>query len=182
MKSSLLFQIKTIFSLLLIALNTSQFSVAAEEKPSVDIKHIQVGFDGLYKVGRWVPVVVDLTTDAPLELQLSVVSLSPDGNPTEVPSKVYSLPQKGAYQLYSLFKSGLLDSPLKIRLRDAKTQSVLREISYSPQSSLNKFTAIGLKQSVELWATIGSIPGFEPVPAGAAGEIDKNQSQFTTLV
>lgn len=180
MKSSLLFQINTIFSLLLIVLTASPLSVAAEETTPFEVKQIHVGFDGLYKVGRWVPVVVNLSTATPLDLQLSVVSLSPDGNPTEVPSQVYSLPKEGSHQLYALFKSGLLDSPLKIRLRDAKTQTLLHEISYAPQSSTNKFTAIGLKQSVELWAMIGEIPGFEPVPDDAAAPI--NQNQFTTLV
>ncbi|WP_339729460.1 hypothetical protein [uncultured Gimesia sp.] len=182
MKSSLIFQFNTIFSLLLLVLHASQPAVAAEETQPFEVKQIHVGFDGLYKVGRWVPIVVDLTTTAPLELQLSIVALSPDGNPTEVPSKVYSLPKQGDYQLYAQFKSGLLDSPLKIRLRDVKTQSILREISYSPQSSRNKFTAIGLKQSVELWALIGETPGFDPVSAETPDAIDKNRSQFTTLI
>lgn len=182
MKSSLLFRINSLFSLLLIVLNASLISVAAEETQPFEVKQIHVGFDGLYKVGRWTPVVVDLSTAAPLELQLSIVSLSPDGNPTEVPSQVYSLPKPGGYQLSALFKSGLLDSPLKIRLRDAKTQSLLREVSYAPQSSQNKFTAVGLKQSVELWAIIGEIPGFEPVSSETPEVINQNQNQFTTLV
>ena len=182
MKSSLLFQINTIFSLLLLVLNTSQPAIAAAEIEPIEVKKIQVGFDGLYKVGRWVPVTVELTTNAPLELQLSLVALSPDGNPTEVPSKVYSLPEKGEYQLYSQFKSGLLDSPIKIRLRDVKTNSLLREITYSPQSSSNQFTAIGLEQSAELWATIGEIPGFDPVSNQTSTAIDQSQNQFTTVV
>ncbi|WP_145310582.1 hypothetical protein [Gimesia fumaroli] len=182
MKSSLLIQFNTIFLLLLIVLNVSQPSFAAEDTQPFEVKQIHVGFDGLYKVGRWVPVVVELITNEPQELQLSVVALSPDGNPTEVPSKVYSLPRQGDYQLYSQFKTGLLDSPLKIRLQDAKTKEVLREISYSPQSSSSQFTAIGLEQSAELWAIIGSISGFDPVSTEAPNAFDKSQNQFTTLL
>jgi len=183
MKSFLLSQLNTIFSLLLIVLHASQFSFAAEEdaKP-FEVKQIQVGFDGLYKVGRWVPVTVELTTNEPLELQLSVVSLSPDGNPTEVPSDVYRFPEPGTYQLHSQFKAGLLDSPLKIRLRDAQTQSIVRELSYSPQSARNQFKGIGLKQAVELWATIGTIPGFDSVSSTQPESIDYDLNQFTALI
>jgi len=183
MKSSLLSQFNTIFSLLLIVLNANQFSCAAEAgaKP-FEVEQIHVGFDGLYKVGRWVPVTVELTTNEPLALQLSVVSLSPDGNPTETPSDVYRFPQQGTYQLNSQFKAGLLDSPLKIRLRDAETQAILQEISYLPRSARNQFTGIGFKQAVELWATFGTIPGFDPVSSATPESIDKNRDQYTAVI
>tara|TARA_R110002111_G_scaffold262875_1_gene342526 strand:- start:82323 stop:84662 length:2340 start_codon:yes stop_codon:yes gene_type:complete len=184
MKSSLLTRFNRLFSLLLIVLYANQLSFAAEEtaaKP-FEVKQIHVGFNGLYKVGRWVPVSVELSTNEPVELQLSVVSLSPDGNPTEVPSDVYRFPQQGTYQLDTQFKAGLLDSPLKIRLRDAQTQSVLQEISYSPQSARNRFTGIGLKQAVELWATLGTIPGFDPVSPSPSKSIDEDLNQFIASI
>lgn len=183
MKSSLFSQFNTILLLLLNLLHANQSALGVEDAISaVEVKQVQVGFDGLYKIGRWVPVTVELTTNAPMELQLSVMSLSPDGNSTEVPSDVYRFPKPGTYQLYSQFKTGLLDSPLKIRLRNAGTQAILHEISYSPQSTQNQFTGIGLKQSVELWAIIGEISGFNPIESSMSDSIDKNLNQFTTLV
>ncbi|QDU10680.1 hypothetical protein [Gimesia aquarii] len=183
MKSSRFSQFNTILSLLLLLLNVNQHAFAeGADESACEVKQIQVGFDGLYKIGRWVPVTVELTTTAPIELQLSVVSLSPDGNSTEVPSDVYRFPKPGTYQLYSQFKTGLLDSPLKIRLRDIGTQAILHEYSYSPQSTQNQFTGIGLKQSVELWAIIGKTSGFDPIEPAGLDSIDKKLNQFTTLI
>ena len=183
MKPSLFSQYKSILSLALIVLNANLFCFAAEtETKSLEINQIHVGFEGLYKVGRWVPVTVELTTPSPIDLQLSVVSLSPDGNPTETPSKVYQFSEQGTYQLYSEFKAGLFDCPLKIRLRDAQTQLILHETSYSPQSTRNQFTGIGLKQGVELWTTLGTIPGFEAAHSSPLTATDLNLDQFTTLI
>ncbi|WP_298862568.1 hypothetical protein [uncultured Gimesia sp.] len=183
MKPSLSFQLKTICALALMVLNANQFSLAAEAvSNSVEVKHIHVGFDGLYKVGRWVPISVELSTRSPIELQLSVVALSPDGNPTETPSKVYRFSQQGTYQLYSVFKAGLLDCPLKIRLRDAQTESILYETLYSPQSTRNQFTGVGLKQSANLWATIGEIPGFDPAHSSPPTLDDLDLDQFITAI
>lgn len=175
---------KTLFFLLLIALNCGQStSVLAEDsKPVVEIQSIQIGFDGLYKVGRWVPVTVEVTTKTPRELQLAVISLSPDGNPTEAPSNVFSLTEPGKHQLSSLFQCGLLDCPLKIRVMDAKTKAILQEVSYSPKSTSNRFRAVGLQHGVELWSVIGKTSGFEPIPSELDGELKLNQNQFTTLL
>lgn len=183
MNSSLLLQIKTIFSLALIVLHVNQLSFAAEtESQPVEVNQIHVGFDGLYKVGRWVPVTVEVTTKEPIELQLSVVSLSPDGNPTETPSKIYQFTQQGPHQLYSEFKAGLFDCPLKIRLRNAQTHSILHESIYSPQSTQNQFTGVGLKQAANLWATIGTIPGFDPAHASPPTSSDLNLTEFITSI
>ncbi|HAH44415.1 MAG TPA: hypothetical protein DCM07_06055 [Planctomycetaceae bacterium] len=183
MKSSLFVRFSILLVLLLSILLNSSFSLAADpQTDTLEVTDLQVGFDGLFKVGRWVPVYVELKTEEPLEVQLSVITLSPDGNPTEVPSQVYSLKTPGTYQLFSEFKSGLLDSPLKIRLRDAETQSILKEFSYAPQSRQNRFMGIGLKQSVELWATIGAIGGLEPVSSDSLPELDQNLDQYVTLI
>ncbi|WP_417383116.1 hypothetical protein [Gimesia sp.] len=183
MKSSLFFRFSTLLVLLLSPLLNGSLSFAADQKTgSLEISSIQIGFDGLYKVGRWVPVYLEVKTDSPLDVQLCVVARSPDGNPTEVPSQVYSLKTPGTHHLYSEFKTGLLDSPLKIRLRDAETQSILKEVSYAPQSKQNQFTGIGLKQSVELWATIGSVAGLEPVSPDSLANLDQNLDQYAALI
>lgn len=157
-------------------------SSAAEQSPAVKVEQIQVGFGGLYKVGRWVPVTLNVTTDKALDLQFTIAALSPDGNPTEVPSQVFPCAQPGSYHLQSLFKAGLLDCPLKIRLRDAKSQALLQELSYTPQSAHNQFTGIGLKQSVELWATLGTIPGYEPVPTEDLQASNPHRDQYTIQI
>lgn len=183
MKSSLLFRFSSLLVLLLCTQLNGSLACAADQKTgSLEITNLQVGFDGLYKVGRWVPVYLELTTDNPLDVQLSVIARSPDGNPTEVPSRVYSLKTPGTHRLFSKFKTGLLDSPLKVRLRDAQTQSVLKEFSYTPQSKQNQFTGIGLKQSVELWAMIGSVAGLEPVSPESLVDLDQNLDEYAVLI
>lgn len=155
---------------------------AAEAAPAVKVDQIQVGFGGLYKVGRWVPITLNVSTTEPVELQFSISSISPDGNPTLFPSRVFSLSQPGTHRLQSLFKCGLLDAPLKVRIEEASSQKVLREFTYAPQSTQNQFSGIGLKQSVELWATLGKTPGFEPISAEQPETIDQNQDQFSVLI
>ncbi|QDT79911.1 hypothetical protein Mal35_33800 [Gimesia maris] len=183
MKSSSFFRFSSLLVLLLSTLLNSSPACAAEQKSgSLEITNLQVGFDGLYKVGRWVPVYLELTTDSPRDVQLSVIARSPDGNPTEVPSQVYSLKTPGTHRLFSKFKTGLLDSPLKVRLRDAQTQSILKEFSFTPRSSQNQFTGIGLKQSVELWAMIGSVAGLEPVSPDSLSDLDRNRDEYAALI
>ncbi|WP_145229102.1 hypothetical protein [Gimesia algae] len=183
MKSSLFFRFSTLLVLLVSALLNDSLSFAADQKTdSLEITNIQVGFDGLYKVGRWVPVYLELTTDSPVAVQLTVIARSPDGNPTEVPSQVFSLKTPGTHRLYSEFQTGLLDSPLKVRLRDAQTQTILKEFSYAPQSKQNQFTGIGLKQSVELWAMVGAVAGLEPVSSESLADHDQNLDQYTALI
>jgi hypothetical protein len=183
MKSSFFFRFSSLLVLLLsILLNSSPACAAEQKSGSLEITNLQVGFDGLYKVGRWVPVYLELTTDSPRDVQLSVIARSPDGNPTEVPSQVYSLKTPGTHRLFSKFKTGLLDSPLKVRLRDAQTQSILKEFSFTPRSNQNQFTGIGLKQSVELWAMIGSVAGLEPVSPDSLSDLDRNRDEYAALI
>ena len=78
MKSSLFFRFSSLLVLLLSTLLNSSPACAADQKSgSLEITNLQVGFDGLYKVGRWVPVYLELTTDSPRDVQLSVIARSP---------------------------------------------------------------------------------------------------------
>lgn len=71
--------------LLLLFWAQPSLSPAAEQSGAVEVEQVQVGFGGIYKVGRWVPVTLKVTTKEATSLQFTVTALSPDGNPTEVP-------------------------------------------------------------------------------------------------
>ncbi|MEQ9069629.1 MAG: hypothetical protein RLO18_23045, partial [Gimesia chilikensis] len=179
MKSPLVFRTPLI-SMLLLLLFWAQpsLSPAAEQSGAVEVEQVQVGFGGIYKVGRWVPVTLKVTTKESTSLQFTVTALSPDGNPTEVPSQVFECQQPGEYQLRSLFKAGLLDCPLRIRLKEAKSQAVLQEFAYTPRSAQNQFAGMGIKQSVELWATLGEVAGYNTISETELETLDPNLDQY----
>ncbi|WP_145110005.1 DUF4350 domain-containing protein [Gimesia panareensis] len=183
MKSPLEFRSPLFHMLFFLLLQVQPLRLpAAEQSESVAVEQVQVGFGGLYKVGRWVPVTLNVTTTEAIDLQFTITAISPDGNPTEAPSQVYSCPQPGPYQLQSLFKAGLMDCPLKIRLRESETQSILKEFTYTPRAAQNQFTGIGLEQSVELWATIGKISGYQTVVEEDLETLNQNLNRYTSLI
>ncbi|QDT21626.1 hypothetical protein HG66A1_34290 [Gimesia chilikensis] len=168
--------------LLLLFWAQPSLSPAAEQSGAVEVEQVQVGFGGIYKVGRWVPVTLKVATKEATSLQFTVTALSPDGNPTEVPSQVFECPQPGEYQLRSLFKAGLLDCPLRIRLKEAKSQAVLQEFAYTPRSAQNQFAGMGIKQSVELWATIGEVAGYDTISESELETLDPNLDQYSVQI
>ena len=46
----------------------------------VTIERVEVGFVGYYKVGRWAPVTVHVTTNRPVRAELVIEARDPDGN------------------------------------------------------------------------------------------------------
>lgn len=76
----------------------------------------RIGFDGLYKLGRWTPVEVEVTAVRPIDVQLQIEAPDPYGSSAVFPTeKVHLSP--GTHRLTGHFQNGRLGSEIVVRLR-----------------------------------------------------------------
>ena len=138
-----------------------QVTVAAapdDATAEVTIERVQIGFDGNYKVGQWSPIVVHLSTNRSMTLQLVVEAFDPDGSRTALPHPAVELLKAGSHQLEGQFKVGRLDSPLGVRIVEGST--TLAERQFRTESTGASDFRPALKMSSTLVATIGKPAGF----------------------
>ena len=119
----------------------------------------RVGFNGLYKLGRWTPVEVELTVSEPVEGQLRIEAPDPYGSIAVFPTaKVHLTP--GTHRLTGHFQNGRLGGEIAIRLRTF--------LNGDPQTIPVATTSMAtqpLTQATVLVATVGN-------PAGLSGQSD----------
>lgn len=140
--------------------------LVAQESRAVSIDRVQVGLAGQYKLGRWTPIAVDVTTSEPFNAQLSVEVTDSDGHPVTVPFTEVQLAAAGEHRLHGVFKSGRAGSPVIIRIGSG--DAILAERALRPSAATDSELQPGLRQSVLFVAALGPVPGFEQL--AAAGE------------
>ncbi len=67
---------------------STQPSATSDE---ITIDQVNVGFNGRFKVGRWTPVVLQVTTAHPVTIRPVIVVSDPDGNETSLPGDPVNL-------------------------------------------------------------------------------------------
>lgn len=140
--------------------------LAAQESRAVSIDRVQVGLAGQYKLGRWTPVAVDVTTTKGINVNLSVEVIDSDGHPVTVPFAELDLAPAEKHRLYGVFKSGRVGSPVVVRIHS--DDIVIAERTLRPSAEADSELQPGLRQSVLFVAALGPVPGFEQL--AAAGE------------
>ncbi len=156
-----------------------QSALAVDRTPrtAVTIESVEIGFRGVYKVGRWTELVATVKTTAPLKVRLVVDVLDPDGSLTSLPGPIEEL--TSTHRLHAVFKSGRLDSGIGLRVVDASAGGDAVSIAHvlatrrlavgdSAESELRP----ALRQSATVWATLGDPSGFgdSTTDAGNLGE------------
>ncbi len=118
----------------LLALVSLVGPVAAQERATVQVAGVELGFDGKYKVGDWAPVWVTLTAgDTPVRGRLELSVLDGDGVEAaygDVSAPPLEVPAGGEATFLRYVKFGRVRSNLTVRLRDGET--LLAERVFAP--------------------------------------------------
>lgn len=120
----------------------------------------QVGFLEQYKVGKWTPVEVELTTAAPAQVRLVLDAPDPSGNLASFPTPERRL-EPGTHRLSGFALVGRLDGTIRARVQ-VRTGEVTREWPVAADADVP--AAAPLRQSVRLIATLGHPKGLVPEP------------------
>jgi len=154
---------------LLISASCAVASAQANDRGGITIEEpVNVGLRGYYKVGCWTSLTVTVTTVRAMDLRLTVEVVDCDGNLTSLPGTPRQL-AAGTHRLRGLFRSGRLDSELRIHVDDGATGSASRYLRPSAADGSNFRPA--LLQSVPLIATLGHPRGFDDInTSGSAAD------------
>jgi len=149
----------------------------------VEITDVRVGHNGFFRVGRWSPVVVRITTSEPAKLQLLVTATDPDGSPATLPGDVVTIDGAGEHDLRGMFRSGRIEGSLTVEVAEivgetsddvTRGRILARRQLHASDDDLSELKP-GLTSNVPLVAVIGKPAGMGLKP-GAEGN---NSSTFS---
>ncbi|MCH7988926.1 MAG: hypothetical protein IID46_07205, partial [Planctomycetes bacterium] len=156
-----------------------------DEGADLDIRSVEIGLDGRFKVGKWTLASVKVRTSQPRQVQMIVDVSDPDGSMTSFPTEKTDLPGPGLHEFRVLFKSGRLSSRLRIRIHDGTTDLA----TWSTRLSNNIKTRYqpAFSQSIFLVATLGKPAGLtreerSPQDTSAPDQNDANQDEMLQVV
>lgn len=129
-----------------------------------DGPQFEIGFNGIYKVGRWTPVRV---TGLPADSRATLAAGDPDGRTVEFP---LTAQPDGSFT--GLFLSGRLDAPIRVTVTNDE-QSRVHLLQTGANESLRSF-----RQETRFWLVTGDHPGF----TAAAGQLNAEQRQSIPAV
>ena len=180
-------------------------------EPGVVIEKIEVGFDGLYKVGEWSPLWVTIRGSDARQVQIVVDAPDPDDNVTSLPGSFVDLKPGPAARFETCFRTGRLAAELQVEVRDSdglplatrrlRPASLARPPDSSAegpaQSSAGLSDALiefqpALKLDVPLWVTLGEFDlaasfadsaaaSTAPVSANSESTLDPHLARLKSL-
>ena len=124
----------------------------------------QVGFDGLYKLGRWTPATVEFTTDAPVEVQFALEAPDPYGSIAVFPTEKITF-SAGTHKITGYFQNGRLGGRIRPILQMTSEQG---DVPIAVPVEFKDEVPPPLTQGDILMATLGNPAGLEEPPDGAA--------------
>lgn len=138
----------------------------------VTIETVTVGFQNRIHLGKWTPLVLNVTTTRPVRCSLFVTATTPDGNLATFPSDEFDLPAPGPHRLESTFLAGRVDGEIHValQLHDAATSDAAGariERTLLPENGPvpNDFRVLSPDQL--LIVTLGHPAGFADVDASS---------------
>lgn len=152
----------------LLCVDSSPFQAAAADSPAVSIASVRVGIAGLYHVGAWTPLSVQLEGRAETPLQLEVEAPDPDDNVVLYRGEPQTLEGTAPPRMNLLFKTGRQQGDLVIRIKDpqGKTRA---EKKYKLGDAGGEVPA-PLPYSTTIWIGVGRPAGFEEPVTEPLGE------------
>ncbi len=135
---------------------------------SIQRIEIEIGFNGYYKIGKWTPVTVHVTTAKTIRARLEIDVLDSDGCLTTLPGPLTELPSGVTTPLHIHFKSGRSNSDVDLRLISDDGQVRVRQRLTPAEAGLRP----ALKQSRQIWAALGRPVGFGSHDAAAGPQAD----------
>ncbi len=156
----------------------SRAPAPAADSGLLTIDQVDVGFDGNFKVGRWSPVMVHVTASRPLDVRLILEVADPDGSITSLPGNVQHVPQGETHALRGIFRSGRIDSSLRVVVREAASEGGVlasRQIHVSASPGANEMRQ-ALTHAEPLIATLGKPAGFIDLDTASRGSTPETEA------
>lgn len=141
----------------------SSSSVSGNSVAPVRIEQVRVGWDGLYRVGRWTQVVAEVEVVTSGRFRLLVTTPDPDGHRVTFTSRLSEPLAAGRHVLRGLCKPGRLDAGFEVMVEtDAEPKSLAPSAVAAWKSSSEKVTAApkSLVPGIRLVLTVGEPAGF----------------------
>ena len=126
---------------------------ATDAAPQVRIESVRPGVNGHWKVSRWTPLAIELSTDPGDGAELVVECPDPEGNSTFITSVT-----RDGRVLSGLFRTGRLDAPVRVKVR-SNGQILAETTLNSPGHTSVGGSEPPAKLSTRFIVTIGEIPG-----------------------
>ena len=136
---------------------------ASPDAADVQIKHVTLGFDGRYKVGRWSPVRVDVVSSRECDVVAVLEAPDAEGNMTELPSVSQHLGTQTSATLRSRFLTGRTDGVIRVRIEDRDgvlldARTIPMSDQHASESGMPATSPLGLDS--RLIVTLGRPAGF----------------------
>ncbi len=125
---------------------------AASEPVAVD--GLSLGFNGIGRVGNWLPVRLKVHgLAASQEFILTVIATDPRGDQCESKVATATSDASGALEIHGVFMTGRLDGPVRLRLEDSKGETLWQHLVPCRAVGPSKG-----KQPTEADATVAVVP------------------------
>jgi len=136
----------------------------------LSIEKVEVGLNGLYKVGEWTPLWVTIRSDADREVTLVVDAPDPDDHLTSLPGRSCVVKSAVPQRCEACFRTGRMNGELQIQVRDPQGLILaVRRLRASSNAESEFRRALRLDQP--LWLTLGNLDLDEnSTPADTAGK------------
>lgn len=116
------------------------------------IENVQVGIEGLFKVGVWSPIAFEIAGPTGAEVRPVVVTADPDGQATSQPLSPVTLAD-GTAEVRGLFRSGRLGADVLIELHHEGRSVAARPVRVEETGNIRC-----LPPATRLWAVAGTQP------------------------
>lgn len=130
----------------------------AGDDPHVQIVNVEVGFDGVHKVGIWTPIAVTLKSRRDASVRLLIDAADPTGSVVTIRTPEMTSSARQSAVLRGFFKSGRLDGRVKVRIVSQGQTVASAVLDIRPWNDGKTETTLKthpLKQSTVLLGTLG---------------------------
>ncbi len=136
--------------------------VSTTPQPQFQLDKLQIGYNGLFKVGCWTRLDFALTGPPNAIVRPVVTAPDPDGNPVDSQGIEVTLSPAGNAQVSHMIRLGRLGAALRIQVEHAGTQQTLRVV-HTAGTSVDSHDHVirSLPQHQQLWLIQGDQPAFE---------------------
>ena len=165
-KSDIFSWLRPLLAAAVVATPLTARAATSSVGPDTKLDKISVGIGGVFKVGRWTDLTVNLGSQSPPQARLEVDAPDPEGSIVTFQSEPVQLPQHGPHLLSVLFKMGRLAGNLNVRVLAEGRVVFSRQVRVS--ADLDADVAPPLRQTVFL---IGHVRGSSPPTTAAADHL-----------
>ncbi|HEX4073183.1 MAG TPA: hypothetical protein VHX68_18525, partial [Planctomycetaceae bacterium] len=178
MKSDIFSWLRPLLAAAVLATPLTVRAAPSSVGPDTKLDKFSVGIGGVFKVGRWTDLTVNLGSQSPPQATLEVDAPDPEGSIVTFHSEPVQLPQNGPHVVSVLFKMGRLAGNLNVRVLSEGRVVLNRQVRVSADPDAD--VAPPLRQTVFL---IGHVRGSSPSTTAAAdhlASILSSESSSTT--